>query len=336
MDAADDGVLHSMLFHSDTELAFGCVYNTVYGWGNFETTNSSSAFQAKSFWDYFLDLENSGYPTNWELGKAHAWSKDIMAPTLDWDPQYGTWRSIIQGCLLFADPAQKLKNPHPNLPPETPAPPVGPDVWAQFGEAEFTFVTTDPEYDSISFLLDWGDGTQSEWIGPFGSGQTGKATHAWMEIGTYEVKVKARDNLYGQSDWSEPTEIIIVENQAPSEPTINGPLSAHPKKLITYTFSAVDPEGNDVYYMVSWGDGFVDGFEGPYASGEEVTFSHAWNSGGTYTIACVAKDIYDAKSPQGSLKLTIARNRAVFNLQLLRFLEILMNRLPILEKLLYI
>jgi len=111
MDAADDGVLHSMLFHSDTELAFGCVYNTCFGWGNDQSTNSSSSFQQKCFWDYFFDLDNNSISiNNWQLGKAMAFSRDTMASTLNWDT-FGMWRAIIQGCLLFADPAQKLKCP---------------------------------------------------------------------------------------------------------------------------------------------------------------------------------------------------------------------------------
>jgi len=112
IDGSDDGVLHSMLFHSDTELAFGCVYHTGYGWGNLESTNSSSSFQQKSFWDYMFDtLNNSGSTMNWQLGKAQAWSKDFMAPTIDWDPEYQMWRGTIESCLLFADPAQRLKSP---------------------------------------------------------------------------------------------------------------------------------------------------------------------------------------------------------------------------------
>ncbi len=335
MDASDDGVLHSMLFHSDTELAFGVVYNTVFGWGNFQTTNSSSAFQAKSFWDYFLDLENSGYPTNWELGKAHAWSKDIMAPTLDWDPQYGTWRGIIQGCLLFADPAQKLKNPHPNLPPEKPPAPAGPTEWAQFGEATFTCVANDPEDDSLWFMLDWGDGTLSDWIGPFGSGQSGKVHYIWTEVGTYKVKVRARDKHYGQSDWSEPATLVIVENQGPNIPIITGSTSAPPKKLLTFTFSAEDPEGNDIYYKVSWGDGNIESFKGPYSSGEEITLNHAWGSVGDYTIVCFAKDMYNAVGSQAFLKLKITTSRARYSQPLLRIIESLLSRLPILERLLY-
>jgi hypothetical protein len=117
MDAADDGVLHSMLFYSDTELAFACVYNTCFGWGSLDDTNSSSALQQKLFWDYFFDVtNNSGSAMNWQLGKAMAYSKDTMAPTTNWtySGAPGSWRGIIQGCLLFGDPAQRLK------PPRTP------------------------------------------------------------------------------------------------------------------------------------------------------------------------------------------------------------------------
>jgi len=114
MDAAADGVLHSMLMHSDTELAFACVYNTGYGWGNFDNTCSSSSVQQKSFWDYLFDMaNNSGNTDNWQMGRAQAYSKDTMAPTLDYND--GTWRSVIQGCLLFGDPAMRIK------PPEEPA-----------------------------------------------------------------------------------------------------------------------------------------------------------------------------------------------------------------------
>jgi hypothetical protein len=111
---APDGVLHSMLFHSDTELAFACVYHTSFGWGSFDDTNSSSALQQKLFWDYLFDVENnSESPENWQLGKAMTWARDSMAPTIDWTyySAPGSWRGTIEACLLFGDPAQRLKSP---------------------------------------------------------------------------------------------------------------------------------------------------------------------------------------------------------------------------------
>jgi hypothetical protein len=184
-------------------------------------------------------------------------------------------------------------------------------------------------------MVDWGDGTQSDWIGPFASGQVGDTTHSWSEIGIYEVKVKARDQHFGQSDWSTPTTIEIVVNQGPSEPMIIGPTTISPKRLIKYTFSAEDPEGNDVFFRVSWGDGYIDEFVGPYSSGEEVTLSHSWASNGEYTIACIAKDIYNTRSAQTSLKLSVGRTRSFSSVPLLRIFESLISQFPILEKLLY-
>ena len=110
-DDGNDGILDTMLFFSNTTLAFGCVYNTGYGWVSYDYTNSSSTLQQKLFWDYFFDVENNSYsPLNWQLGKAMAYSKDTMAPTINWD-EGGSWRGVIEGCLLFGDPAQRIKAP---------------------------------------------------------------------------------------------------------------------------------------------------------------------------------------------------------------------------------
>ena len=108
MSGSDDGVLHSMLFHSDTELAFACIYNTGYGWGNFDSSNSSSALQQKLFWEYCFNLSESGSTNDWQLAKAQQYAKDVLAPSIDWG---GSWRENIQCSTLFGDPAQLLKIP---------------------------------------------------------------------------------------------------------------------------------------------------------------------------------------------------------------------------------
>jgi len=67
----------------------------------------------------------------------------------------------------------------------------------------YTAVTTDPEGDQILYIFDWGDGSQSEWIGPVTSGTYVSESHTWSEIGDYEVKVRAKDIEGAGSKWSD-------------------------------------------------------------------------------------------------------------------------------------
>jgi len=207
-----DGVLETMLFYSNTSLAFGCVYNTGYGWGCFMDTNSSSALQQKCFWDYLFDVENnSGNIANWQLGKAHMFSKDEMAPTLNWtySDAPGSWRETIQCMTLFADPAQKLKPVRENHAPATPTAPIGPVSGTVAVNYTFTTSTTDPDNDGLLYLFDWGDGTNSGWVGPFASGAPGNATHFWTYGGNFTVKVMAKDTIGLPTGWSDPVTILI-------------------------------------------------------------------------------------------------------------------------------
>ncbi len=334
MDAADDGVLHSMLFHDDTELAFGVVYNTCYGWGNYDTTNSSSAFQAKEFWAYFLDLDNKSIDFNgWQLGKAHAFSKDRMAPTIDWDSSTQTWRAIIQGCLLFADPAQKIKTPYPSEEPDIPDSPDGRDYGVPEEEYEFSASTTDPEGDQIFYLFEWGDGEYSEWIGPVNSGETVSAFHTWFELGDYNLRVRARDEWGCVSLWSDIKVFPIVVNTPPDIPTISGPTTG--KVGIPYDFTVVttDPDGQDVYYQIFWGN-TGSGAVGPFPSGEEQVIEHTWTKNGKFTIKVKAMDTTGDWSECMEYVIKITRARSVENLLIERIFQRFPNIFPIFRYLL--
>jgi len=81
--------------------------------------------------------------------------------------------------------------------------------------SEYTYstVTTDPQNDEIFYLFDWGDGTDSGWIGSFTSGTTVVANHTWIQRKTYEIKVKAKDAEGYESDWSESLSVTIPRNR---------------------------------------------------------------------------------------------------------------------------
>ena len=103
-----------------------------------------------------------------------------------------------------------------NQPPVTPTAPAGPTIGNLGLKYDFTASTTDPEGDNISYLFDWGDGSNSGWLVPEVSGATQTASHAWGLTGTYNITVKAKDVNGAESGVSNalPISIIAVDIQA--------------------------------------------------------------------------------------------------------------------------
>ncbi len=98
----------------------------------------------------------------------------------------------------------------PSQSPEMPERPEGPTEGVTGVEYVFSTSTTDPEGDQVYYMWDWNDSTYSNWSGPFNSGDVVLARHTWMEGGTYDVRVKAKDIYDCESEWSEPKIIHIV------------------------------------------------------------------------------------------------------------------------------
>ena len=77
------------------------------------------------------------------------------------------------------------------------------------------------------------------------------------------------------------TPALITINQLPNAPTIDGPTSGSAGTSYTYTFTATDPDGDDVKYYIDWGDGDTE-WTGFSASGIPVVVSHTWGEEDTY------------------------------------------------------
>jgi len=76
--------------------------------------------------------------------------------------------------------------------------PTAPDITGQAsgkpGTAyKYDFVATDPEQDTLYYYVDWGDGTYTDWTGPYDSGVQASVNHVWSEKGTYIITAKAKD-----------------------------------------------------------------------------------------------------------------------------------------------
>jgi hypothetical protein len=198
---------------------------------------------------------------------------------------------------------------HGSDPPETPTVPQGPSEWIQNVDATFSSTTTEPEGEDVYYMFDWGDGNLSDWVGPYASGETGEASHTWVELGDYEIKAIAKDVNGVKSNWSETTILSIVRNKKPTDPEINGRTIGFGGREYEFTFMSTDQDGHDIYYQVDWDDGERTEWLGPYSSGEKMTLSHSWNRKGTYWIKAWAKDTMEDESSQASFKIQILTNK---------------------------
>jgi hypothetical protein len=110
-------------------------------------------------------------------------------------------------------------------------------------------------------------------------------------------------------------------NKHPNKPTIKGPSIGKAGIKYNYKFTTTDPEENDVFYYILWGDEQNGKWIGQYGSGEEVTLSHIWDYNGRFTIMAKARDTEGAISEWSSLNVSIPRNSMNNNPLLLKFLE---------------
>jgi hypothetical protein len=122
------------------------------------------------------------------------------------------------------------------------------------------------------------------------------------------------------------------DNNPPSIPEITGPSSGKPGQTLTFIFNAVDPDGDNVRFIIDWGDGQNEttSFTG---SGTDKTASHAWSEKGTYTLTIKAEDEYGAIGDKTSNDITIPRNKFV-NKPILNWLQSRLNLFPLLQKIL--
>jgi hypothetical protein len=131
------------------------------------------------------------------------WSSYILDGPISSSPAVQNFRLFIGtengGLYCFRD----------HNPPLVPEKPDGPLEGVAGKKYSFVTETSDPEGDQIYYMFDWGEGNQSEWVGPLGQHQDAEANYTWATDGYYNITVKAKDSFGYESDWSEPFTIHI-------------------------------------------------------------------------------------------------------------------------------
>ena len=117
---------------------------------------------------------------------------------------------------------EELPNEAPNIPTIN-----GPSE-GKLGEIlEYDIQTTDPDDDPVYYMIDWGDGTVTDWLGPFDSGEIVKESHSWKKEGVFIVKVKAKDLDGLETAW-EWLKVTMPKNKIFNHPLLEWLLSNFP------------------------------------------------------------------------------------------------------------
>jgi len=153
----------------------------------------------------------------------------------------------------------------------------------------------------------------------------------FLPPGTYKIEFSL-DNYH-----SENYQVVVTEssaeilevsldryNERPDKPSIDGPEKGVPGINYNYTFTATDPDENDLEYYIEWGDGNCEEWIGPYYSGEEFFLGHSWEEKGTYFIRAKVRDTYKEESSSGIHEVRIPKTK-LYNSFIIKLLERFLN-----------
>jgi hypothetical protein len=107
----------------------------------------------------------------------------------------------VQGVIRFCI------NNFSQLPPLKPI--IYSDARPKYGvEHEYYIYTKDINGNDVFYFVDWDDGNDSGWIGPYASGEEIIVTHTW-NYGAYKIRVLAKDTN-GQESYTREYQTLIL------------------------------------------------------------------------------------------------------------------------------
>ena len=332
------------------DLDYTCMCEWVNGWDDHGPCKSS--------FNYGQLVYFYGEVSNVEIGDIFScsWKKDgITYNEGEWNPMPwsgtgaiwwwwtptlvgGNWQVSIYCNDAYIGSSRTFSVVEVNRPPNRPLTPIGPtNVWIG-NTSIYSTKASDPEGHDVKYGWDWdNDSIVDEWTELYFHNKIVNVTHLWSSVGTYDIKVKAEDSKGAQSDFSNILEVIVTlpPNRPPGIPSISGKTSGKAGESYTYSASATDPEGDQVFYWFDWDDGTVSDWKGPYNSGEICQESHIWIAQGSYSLKVKAKDINDLESDWETLQISMPKNKLLYRFPLiLQFLEEYPRLFPILRQIL--
>ena len=210
------------------------------------------------------------------------------------------WAVTIACLLVLAS----CSNNHAPLVPSLLAPTL-----AQRGDSIRVRVSSyDSDGDSLYFFIEWGDGTESGWVGPVPVATDYDVVHVYSDTGLFVVLAKAKDESH-ETGWSDTSDIRVGEYGpfVPHRPS--GPDTVSVGDSVTYITAAGHPLGRQVALQFDWGDTLSDWSEFMDAD-EFYHLRHAFAQAGTMLVRARARDTLDHISDWSKPESVLVEPRA--------------------------
>ncbi|MBN1860548.1 MAG: VCBS repeat-containing protein [Candidatus Thermoplasmatota archaeon] len=153
---------------------------------------------------HFTGSATNGTPPylyHWDFGDGY--TSDIQNPTHEYNStgNYTVVLSVTDADDLTISDRTWAVILEENTPPGTPK--INGSIEGKPRvEYPYTVVSTDLDGDDMYYYIEWGDETNSGWVGPYDSGEEITQSHTWSKKGTYLIRCKAKDVHEAESDWA--------------------------------------------------------------------------------------------------------------------------------------
>ena len=153
----------------------------------------------------FSGSATGGYPPysyHWDFGDAYSSDEQNPSHTYTITGNYNVTLTVTDDTGNTSDDSTWAWIQDGNSPPDTPDI-DGPNKGTAGKTYPYTFTTSDPEGLQVLYYIDWDDGSNTGWIGPYTSGMSITQNHKWTNEGTYTIKCKAKDPYDDESSYGE-------------------------------------------------------------------------------------------------------------------------------------
>jgi len=220
-DSADDAkTVQQWVLFGDPSLKIGGYSSGGSGSSEVEVSMSNTQSTLNGYVGVSMQFQAStsvgtgSYAYQWQFEDGQSSCNTGNTATCTWDSP-GTYKATVK--VTDTDGKECTYDTFVNIGIK-PNAPSGPRL-GKFG-MEYTFtarITGSPSQDQICYILDWGDETCSDPIGPYTTKDrtVAEAKHVWRNPGTYQIRVKAflinsGKELFEETGWSDPVSIEIT------------------------------------------------------------------------------------------------------------------------------